>query len=684
MTARKRKERAQDVPDSLVVLNDAMLEKLQVKQAGDVGKIFPNIGLKQDLSVTSTFISVRGITATRNTDPAVSLVVDGVQATSASEIRQQLFDVERMEVLKGPQGSLYGRNAIAGAINVVTKMPGNEEAGRASLGFGNAGSVDAAIALTGPIITDKLFFRASAGNHDDDGTVRSPVVANHTVDFKSDKTAKLRLVYKPSERLTMDFKYSHDEYEGGAYYFVVTRPPGAPFPSADPDSNSNTFSRHPESVPISVNFSTIHSESLRLNYDFGAVTLASVTAHNGTRERYGLPGEGIGGNQPGDLDFTPANIIATPQTYNVDSWSEELRLSSNATGPLRMMGGAYVLSSIRNDSLPVYILGGSADPADWFVLFPLGTHRTIKAYAAFSQIDYDFTDRFTATFGIRYDREDRDQFDKDDPTAPLRDARFSLSQPKLSLTYKVQPNQMLYATVSRGFRSGGFNTPRSIFDVTFAPEKLWNYELGYKGEWLGNRLRTNLAAFYEDIEDKQDFVFDAVNASQTVYNIPKSRITGVELELAAEPSDALVLSANVGVMDSRIEEFRFGPLFPVPQVDAQLEGNKVPGFSHWGVQLAGDYTRALSAEWTGTAHIDYSVRGKGYWDVTNIDVEKNIHLVSADFGIRRGRYSLDLWATNLLDTKYWSNWFNQQTTGLPDVGYPAEERRFGVRLSATF
>src|SRR3569833_930633 len=123
VTARKRQERAENVPDSLVVLNEASLENMQVHQAGDVGRLFPNFVLRQDLSVTSTFISTRGITATRNTDPAVSLVIDGVQTTNASEIRQQLFDLERVEVLKGPQGSLYGRNAIAGAINVVTKQP---------------------------------------------------------------------------------------------------------------------------------------------------------------------------------------------------------------------------------------------------------------------------------------------------------------------------------------------------------------------------------------------------------------------------------------------------------------------------------------------------------------------------------------------------------------------------------
>jgi iron complex outermembrane receptor protein len=690
VTARKREERAENVPDSLVVINEASLENMQVHQAGDIGKLFPNLGLRQDLSATSTFIAIRGITATRNTDPAVSLVIDGVQITNASEIRQQLFDVERVEVLKGPQGSLYGRNAIAGAINVVTKEPTNQWEGRASVGFGNlagisnVGSEDAFLSISGPIVQHLFSFRVSAMYHNDDGTIRDPAVGNHTTDFKSDKAFRLRLVYSPSEPLNLDFKLNHDGYRGGSYYFAITRPMGAPFPTSDPSSNSNTFIYQPTSVPISVNYSNVVDESLRATYNFGFATLASVSAHSIATERYGVPGEGIGGDQPGDLDFTPANIIGNSQSYDVDSWSEELRLSSNGASPLRWMGGLYYLTVSRNDTLPVYLLNGSANPAAWLILFPRGTHRNIKTYAGFTQLDYDFTSRLTGALGLRYDREDRDQFDEDNPTAGTRYATFQLPEPKISLEYKPVPRQMVYATVSRGFRSGGFNAPRSIFQVVFEPEKLWNYELGYKGTWLAGTLRTNAAAFYEDITDKQDFVFDGVNAAQTIYNIPKSRIAGVELETTYQPSSRLTLNASLGAMDSKIKEFRFGELFPVALSNSQIVGHRVPGFSHWSAQMSADYIQPIVPALTGLFHLDYSVRGKQYWDVTNIDVEKNINLLGAALGFERDRYTLKLWGTNLLNTRYWSNWFNQQITALPDVGYLAEGRRYGVRFTATF
>ena len=234
--------------------------------------------------------------------------------------------MDRIEVLKGPQGSLYGRDAIAGAINVVTTMPTNESEGHATLGFGNVGSVDAAAAFSGALVNDVLFFRVSANFHDDNGDIRDPSAGNNTVNFKTDKVGKVRLVYKPTDTLTLDLKYDHDDYKGGAYYFEVTRPIGAPFPAANPSSNSNSFNFLPLSDPISVNYSTISNTSLRLLDELPFASISSVTAYSTTRERYGVPGEGIGGNQPGDLDFGPANITATPQTYDVHSISEELWL----------------------------------------------------------------------------------------------------------------------------------------------------------------------------------------------------------------------------------------------------------------------------------------------------------------------------------------------------------------------
>ncbi|MFY9351103.1 MAG: TonB-dependent receptor [Sphingobium sp.] len=680
VTARKRSETASTVPDSLVVLGSDMIVNMSIKQAGDLGRTLPNIGFKQDLSVTSSFISVRGITSTRNTDPALSLVIDGVQAASASQIRQQLFDIDQMEVLKGPQGALYGRNAIAGAINVVTKKPTNIVEGRGEFGFGNAGSMEGSVSLSGPIIEDVLLFRVSGFFHDDKGSIRNTAL-DENVDFKTNKTGRVRLLFTPTPDLELDFKYNHDDYKGGSYYYVITRAVGDPFPTANPRSNSNSFGNSPVSVPISVNYATIDDASLNMSYDMGFATISSITAWSRTKERYGVPGEGIGSGGPGDLDFLPPEFIGNSQSYNVKAWSEEVRLTSNANGPFRWQVGAFYTNIKRRDTLPVYIPDGVNPLEDTAILlFPNGTRRKIDAYAFFGQLEYDILDTLTATFGMRYDKEKRSQVDLDDPTAPKRRATFDLPTPKFSLAWKPVRGQMVYATVARGFRSGGFNAPRTIFDEVYKQEEVWSYELGYKGSFMNGRARVVAAVFHQDIKNKQDFLFDSTVAAQSVYTIPKSWVRGVELELNLEPIDDLKISAAGGIMDSKVQEYEVGPLFPQPVTNASIIGNKLSNFSHWTASVAVDYTASLTADWNAKLHVDYSVRGKNYWDVTNIDREKNVGLLAANIGIENERWGVSLWGTNLTNTKYWSAWYNQQVTGLPDIGNPAEPRRYGARV----
>lgn len=685
VTARKRSESASSVPESLVVLNSDLIASKGITQAGDLGKTLPNVRFQQDLSVTSSFISIRGITATRNTDPAVALVIDGVQASSASQIRQQLFDIEQIEVLKGPQGALYGRNALGGAINVVTKKPTNTLEGRAEFGFGNAKSVEASASLSGPLIENRLFFRVSGYFHDDNGSIEN--TALHTnVDFKTNKTGRARLLWDDGGLLTADMKLNHDEFKGGGYYFVITRAKGAPYPVGNPKSNSNSFNFSPTSVPISMNYSTIDDASLNINYKLGFAKLTLISAASHTKERYGIPGEGIGSGAPGDLDFTPTEILGNSQTYNVKTWSQEARLTSDTASSFRWQLVGYYLNVNRDDTLPVYVTNGVSPLQNIPPFFPNGTKRKIKAYAVSAQIDYDLLDGLTATAALRYDHERRTQLNQDDPNpATNRDAAtFDLPTPKFSIAYKPARGQLVYATAARGFRSGGFNAPRTRFSPVFKQEEVWSYELGYKGRLFDNALTVAAAAFDEDIKNKQEFVFDVGNASQTIYNIPKSSIQGVELELTYRITPQFSLNAAGGLMKSKIKSFNDGPLFPTPFTNASVIGNRLPTFSHWSSSFGFDYNTLIGGGKKLKVHADYALRGKNYWDTSNRDVEKNIGLLGANITLDDKYWGLTLWGSNLTNTKYWSTWYNQDVTGLPDVGYPAEPRRFGVKLRLNF
>jgi len=679
VTARRKEEALGDVPDSLLVFGADQVEKQRINQLGDLAVLSPNIGFQQDNSPTSYFISVRGITQTRNTDPAVSVWIDGVQYSNPSQLRSELFDVQQIEVLKGPQGSLYGRNAIGGAIVITTQPPTNEVDANFSASYGNADRIDATGAVSGPIIKDELLFRAAYSYHDDSGSIQNDSL-NRPVDFDTAVTLRTRLMWTPNDRLTVDVRGEYDDLEAGTYYYSITRPLGDPFPSDNPRSNSNTFEANPESVPISVAHARVERVAARVSYDLGWAELSSVTAWDDTSERYGVPGEGAGGDGPGDLDFTAPELLGNSQSWSAESISEELRLSG-ATERIDWVAGLYFLDIDRFDTLPVYVdADGNGRLDDRPPLFPLGRERDITSYAAFGQVVYSATDALDITLGGRWDKEEQDQLDRDEGLE--RSTSFSLFQPKASIAWKFDPDHLLYLTASRGFRSGGFNLPRSPFGVIYDQEELWSYEVGYKGEFQDGRIRYNFAAFYEDIDNKQNFVFDVLNAAQTLYNIPESTVYGFETDVTYQPTANLTVSLAGGWMDSEIETFQFAELFPRQSTNEVVEGNKLPQFSHWSVAATVDYSRPMGdSGWDFIYHVDYSVRGDKRWNIFNDDVEKDVHIVNMSAGFENNNWRVTLWSENLSDTDYWSNWFNQDTTNLPDIGQFAEERRFGVRVA---
>lgn len=689
VTSRGMTEVLSEVPDSITYYGAEAIDNMRMDNITDIAALTPGIGWKQDLSPTSTFISVRGLTSTRNTDPAASFWIDGVQLSNASQLRQQLFDVQSIEVLKGPQGSLYGRNALGGAFVITTKDPTNDLEGQMTAGYGNAERFDFSAALSGPIVEDKLYYRISGAYHDDNGSIFNPTVGSN-VDFDKSKTARAKVIWTPNENSELSFRFSYDTFYGGNYYYEVTRPFGDPFPTNNPQSNSNTFDGFaPLSDPISTVNSDILSASMKFEHEFESVTLSSVTGYDKTDEEYGLLGEGIGGNGPGDLDFGPLNVIGNEQTYGVKSIQEDLRLSSNNfDSPFQWMAGVYFIDIDRNDTLPVFVDGdGDGAIADDAPFFPNGTVRNIKAYAAYGQATYDITPDLELTMGLRFDKEERDQTNLDEAVAALADqeASFELLQPKASLAWKFDEDHLLYGTISRGFRSGGFNAPRSLFDNVYDQEEVWNYELGYKGSNESGTVKFMGALFYEKIDNKQDFVFDAATAAQIIYNIPESFVYGVEAELTVRPTENFTFKASGAWMDSEIQDFKFGALFPTPLVDTQIEGNKLPTFSHWSLTLTADYVKPLSnSDWEFFAHSDVTARGKNYWNITNLDRERTVTLVNANIGFQNEKWKISLWAENLTNTKYWSNWFNQDTSALPDIGQRGEQRRYGIQTRVRF
>ena len=702
VTARLRSEKVQDIPDTIAVINADSIERNNVETLKDVSLLLPNVGISESLSPGSSFINIRGINTIRNSDPAVAIIVDGVQFNNVNEVSQDLNDIAQIEVLKGPQGALYGRNAIGGAINIVTTTPTDKMEGALAVAAGNGGTVQARGSVSGPIVNDKLFYRVSAFVNNTDGFIENPVL-DRTTDFSQNANLRARLRWLASDQLTFDLRMSWDGLKAGTYYYIpVLSPAGVPL-----FQQARNFNLAPTSNPISVDYRNIIDTSLKTDYKMDAVTWTAIVAENHTSEHYGRAGEGIGADIPGDLDWTPYPILANSQTWGFKARTADLRVSSNnSTGP-RWTAGIYYFDQERSIQLPVAIafanygqaltnlgatLGGVPTPLGSGLslndpLTPVASQndRTkTKDYAGYGNVVFDLGSAFEATLGLRYDDNEISQDDLSYDSH--RSASFSAFQPKASLSYKISDNDRIYATASKGFRSGGFNSIINTVATQYSPETLWNYELGVKTESQDHAVTANAAVFYEDYKNALQFQFDGKTATQTIFNIQKSRIYGAEFDVEARtPITGLSVQASAGIMDSKIEATGGIPAAVTAAV-GDVVGNKLPIINHWTFSVGGQFAQPLSNGWTITPSLNVTGRGKQWWYVDNVNEAPNLYLLNGAIILAaETRWKVALTVKNLLDKKWYSDYESQKQTGLfTDVAWPQAGRVFLGTVTFTF
>ncbi len=590
VTARKREERLTDVPESIQAFSGDRLEASGVNSAADLARITPNFSLVEAQQPGVVLINVRGIGQVRNGEAPIAMVVDGVQSNIANLITQDLFDVERIEILKGPQGSVYGRNALGGAINIVTKKPTNEFEGRVTGTVANGEDYRAGLQLSGPIIEDTLLFRV-AGRVRDVGGLIDGVTLGEKVDDEKAHSVRGNLLFTPTDRLTMSLTGTVDSIDAGAAYY-------SPFFDGDNVSKPKpvVMDRKGQATRDIKDF------SLKVDYDFDAVTLTSISAYS-TLESY----------LDEDLDWTELDLLSATQAVDNKAFSQELRLTSSDSGALRWLGGVYYLGVDRDlDTQPILRsdLTGAPDP------IPAPATRSTDdnhAYAIFGQLSYRFTDALEASLGMRYDIDEREQLDRS--TGEIYEATFRSLQPKISLMYG-EGAAKLYGTIGKGFRSGGFN-PNDVVVRQYDREELWNYELGYKLPFWSGKALLNTAVFYTDITDKQVYTLELTTTSQAIANpIPDSHVVGLEIELSARPFSQLQVGAAIGLQQSKIDSYD-PSVFAGTLAAGDFTGNdlnQVPGYSY---TLMAEYTQPVgSLLLVGRVDVNGS-GGDYYWEVDN-------------------------------------------------------------------
>lgn len=683
VTARQRRESLMDVPVAVNVFTARVIEEAGIERADDYLALVPNVSFVQAQDAGTHFIAIRGLTQVRNSESPVAVVVDGVLLANPIQFTQELFDIEQIEVLKGPQGALYGRNAIGGAITITTRQPTNDFEGWLRVGGGNGDRVKAQGSVSGPVVKDKLLFRVAASHLEYDGYLDN-LFLNEPADFYQDRTGRILLKWLASDNFTADFRASASKTEGGALYYVINSDifTGGPDAIGDPNDTS---------VPITSNIRglddrELYDMSLKLDWTTPFGTLSSISAWSKSKERSG------GDNAP----YLPSTIEGTQDgTMDVKGLSQELRFTSPGDQRLRYIVGGYVLKTDRSliltsglDLGPGILKPGINPPDDPVnpTVFAFWDDNDNTAWALFGQVNFDITEQLELSGAIRYDRDEREQEDLSPFTGTrglVREADFSKWQPKVSLSYRPSDSFTLFANYSEGFRSGGFNQPgvaavaaaqvppvRGVSDI-YDKETSRGFEIGLKSMFLDNRLSFNAAAFMTEVKGQHYFSYIPQIGAQIITSIDKVDLWGFELEAMLRIADGLQLFSAFGYTDSEIKEY---------SVDPTAVGNMAPYVPEYTFQAGFQYRQPIMGDLSLLARMDYNRRGKLHWEPNNLTRNDPINLVRARLGIENEEHgwSLVAWSENLFNEKYNADFV------LGGFAFRAQPRTYGIDFTKRF
>ncbi len=669
VTARKRDEASTDVPVTMSVFTREDITAAGIEKPGDFIARVPNMTLVETQNAGNAFVVVRGISQARNSEPSVAVLVDGVLETNPAEFNQELFDIEQIEVLKGPQGALYGRNAIGGAIIIRTRDPGDEFEGRVKLGAGNGSSKRVQAGISGPIGEGSLKYRASLSYYDTDGYIPSTFLGGNA-DPVEDFSGRVRLSWAPNETFSGDLRLSASKLETRGFYFVIPRDDEAnPFSTFTTPPNANDVTS-----PIQVNNAGIDDRdlftgALRLNFETGGGTLTAVSAYNTTEET--ITGDAY--------DFRPRDtsifnvLLGTDlnqsQFLDLDSYSQEIRFTSSDEGRVRWIAGAYYVHTDRfistgnmvdtgNGVFPVYEeprFGGD-NPSATF----LADSQDNDAWAVFADVTFELSDKFELDTAVRYD-EDKRENTTETPTAFLPDPSasegevrthtWSETQPKVTLRYKPSEDVTFFGGWSRGFRSGGFNQTGvgAVADANgiagvndlFEAEVADTWEVGFKGQFLDGRLNTGVSVFQTKSTDGYFFVFLAANSTQNLGNLDAD-YEGAEFDISMKVTDNLELFGSYGFTDSEITDME----------DPSVIGNEAPLVSEDTFNLGAQWRQPIGSALHLALRADYRHTGETWWEPYNVTSRDPIDIVDLRLGLEGEKWAVTAWSTNLTDEEY--------------------------------
>ncbi len=698
VTARKREERIQDIPESLTAFTAQDVENAGITRIADVAAHIPNIILQPSYRQGVVNISARGLTTPQQGDSPVVLNIDGVQAPAQDFINQDLFDIERIEVLKGPQGALYGAGAIAGAINIVTRQPSNEFEGFAKAQYGKNDAQRYSAGLSGPIVEDKLLFRVAGVYEKRDGYIRN-TLTNDLVDFVEEGTIRGSL-YANLDEVRIDLRVSYMDGENGASFyesFPLLPDPvpeidllfGGPLGRLGSDISNGQY----------VNHSNVQTEekrdvlttSLKIEFDVAGGVVTSVTGYNKSDQE-----------DFGDLDFQPVDILLQDVRFDAEVFNTELRYASDDSKRFRWVGGVfYQERDIYNQV--IVLLGDFTtghktleesrnNPANSILTDGRDTIDS-QAWGVFLSTNYDITDALTLTMAARYDRVEVDTAYVGEAPAFLAlpgqtaSRTFKKLQPKFNLAYKVNEDVLAYIDLARGFRTGVPN-PTAAFagglPRFIEPEVADTAEVGVKSTFMDGRLILNGAAFYSDIENRHHYFYGASLQSMTTYD--KAEVYGLEVDLIFLLTQELRFQASGGLMNAEIASDEITQYLDFTTGEVALvvnnKGNTLPDTPEKTLNLSLDYDAPITEGINIVARASYRYVDSVYFDTENfIDDGGSKNFIDLRLGLRGEQWSITGFIDNVTNERTYSNYAYSGGAG----NYlPNRPRLWGVEVGFRF
>lgn len=713
------------LPAAVSLLSPQQIVGRQIDALKDISSFVPNLFIPDYGAKLTSAVYIRGIGA-RSSGQSIGMYVDNVPYLDKSSFDFELTDIQRIEVLRGPQGTLYGRNAMGGIVNIYTLSPFDFQGKRVSLSAGNYGQVKVKASHYG-LISDKFGFTAGVYYNRNSGFFEN-IYNGKKADKEQSVGGRLKLEGRLNPNFRIAYTFSGDYTDQGAFPYGL-------------------YNKEEETVaPVNINDPssynrTMLSNSLLLEYKTDLFLLSSTTGYQFLKDDMKM-----------DQDFSPKSIFTLNQKQKQHAVSQELAIRSNTASNYRWSFGAYGFynglhtdgpvtfkeEGIKEVLQPVFDkIKEEADnprmPAltitDKELYIPGSFETPSFGLALFHQSTYDnlFTEGLSITAGIRLDYE-RQKFAYSSEAKmnmaasfgnmeiPLdsfygptvldvhTDQNFWQVLPKVSLKYQCDPSTYTYISVAKGYKTGGYNVqmsadvmqaqmkydmmsafqqmipseiekPTPVEEVAaYKPEQSWNYELGVRSELIEKRLNAELTLFYMDIRDLQITKFVNSGNGRVLANAGKARSLGVEASLRALLSNEWTADLNYGFTRATFRDYDNGQ-----QV---FDGNFVPYTPRHTVSLGIQYNKHLQGKWLDQVYASAQLNGAGkiYWTEYN-DISQDFYLtLNARVGVRKDKFNVSLWGKNLTDTRYSAFYFESFGNPFIQLGKPLQ---FGVEVAFT-